>query len=104
MGWRIALLADVLIGPHGAGLAWGAFLAKGRILVELLPYKVWLDEQLCRGADMDSTPMYYYGGLSLMAGLHHVRIVGTPCDGQATYPSLFEELSSWNNARIRVNT
>jgi len=102
--WRLASLADVLVGPHGAGLAWAVFLARGRVLVELMPHMWALAGQLCRGSGMDSTPMYAYGGLALLAGLRHICLIGLPArPDEARARGVFEELASWHVAKVRAN-
>merc|ERR1712232_927480 len=77
----LAALTDVIVGPHGAGLAWAAFLADGRVLVEIMPRMRVLHTQLCNGPAWDATPMYAYGGLSLVVGVRHVCLVGAPLEG-----------------------
>jgi len=101
---NLAALTDVLAGPHGAGLAWAAFLAKGRVLVEIMPRMRVLHTQLCNGPTWDATPMYAYGGLSLVVGVRHVCLVGASYpDGDEGPPSLAREIESWASARIRVD-
>lgn len=109
--WRLASIADVLVGPHGAGLAWAAFMAEGRVLVELMPHMRALDKQLCRrgpsGLPWDATPMYAYGGLCQLMGLRHVCLVGElpHSGGPGGMPQgLAAELATWHSSPIRVST
>ena len=103
---RLASLSDVILGPHGAGLAWSAFMASGRVLVELMPHMRALHSQLCRSSDWGSTPMYAYGGLSLLAGIHHICLLGQAAPG-APSPSpstaLVLELGTWHSSAVRVD-
>ncbi|CAK9028102.1 Kinesin-like protein KIF1C, partial [Durusdinium trenchii] len=107
--WKLASQANILMGAHGAGLAWSAFMHAGSILVELLPFLHVLHDQLCRvgdgedGAAWDSTPMYAYGGLALLTGLHHVCILGLPMPGQQS-GSLGHDLATWWSSDIYVDT
>mmetsp|Transcript_66763 Transcript_66763/g.191878 ORF Transcript_66763/g.191878 Transcript_66763/m.191878 type:complete len:131 (-) Transcript_66763:11-403(-) len=100
-------MADVLVGPHGMGLAWSAFMAEGRVLVELMPHMRALDRQLCRrGASSsrwDATPMYAYGGLAQMMGLRHVCIVGEPLEDGQQGSGLAFELGNWHSSAIRAD-
>ena len=106
--WQLASGADILIGAHGAGLAWSAFMRAGSILIELLPFLHVLHEQLCRverdeQIAWDRTPMYAYGGLALLMGLHHVCILGIPWPAQ-DQGSLGKDLATWWSSSIYVDT
>eukprot|EP00439_Symbiodinium_sp_Y106_P056443 s1321_g7.t3 len=53
----------------------------GSVIIELMPHMQILHQQLCRvqpGETMawDATPMYAYGGLSTLFGLHHACLIG----------------------------
>lgn len=104
--WRVASGARILLGAHGAGLAWAAFMEVGSVLVELMPYMKALHQQLCRVkrgevVAWDATPMYAYGGLALVAQLHHACILGLP--GPGAPQSLGADLATWWSSSILVD-
>ncbi|CAE8606522.1 unnamed protein product, partial [Polarella glacialis] len=102
--WALVSQADVLLGPHGAGLSWAAFMPPGSILVELMPHMQVLNQQLCRSSAWDSTPMYAYGGLALLLGLRHICLVGLPPpDRPVPSPSLGLELGTWWSSDVYVD-
>lgn len=98
---QLAASADILLGPHGAGLAWSAFMKEGRVLIELMPHLRVLDFQLCPSEEWGATPMYAYGGVSLVCGIFHVCLIGAPLTGDPT--SLYLEIGRWNSQTIRVD-
>lgn len=105
--WQLASSANILIGAHGAGLAWGAFMPVGSVIIELMPHMQILHQQLCRvqpGETMawDATPMYAYGGLSTLFGLHHACLIGLPTSPEAARSSLGSELGAWRSDRKSV--
>ena len=91
-------------------------MAAGRALVELMPHMRALDAQLCRrgaaGSVWGATPMYAYGGLSLVAGVRHACLLGRPAPGGgAGAPAfasealavLFHEVGRWHSSQIWVD-
>ena len=107
-GFRLAASSRILLGACGAGLAWSAFMEKGSVLVELLPFMQQLSRQLCRVAPgetvaWDQTPMYAYGGLSKITEMHHVCIIGLPGPNQDRSQSLGMDLNTWVSSNIYVN-
>ncbi|CAE7221370.1 Kif1c, partial [Symbiodinium pilosum] len=106
--WQLASSADILIGAHGAGLAWAAFMPAGSVMIELMPHMQVLHQQLCRvkpGETIawDATPMYAYGGLSALMGLHHICIIGLPTAALPSRPSLGLELGTWWSSDVVAN-
>lgn len=104
---RLAQKTDVFVGPHGAGLAWAAFMEEGRILLEVMPHMRALQSQLCKSFNWQSTPMYAYGGLSQLAGIRHRCLIGSapalvkPSDNY--WLTLFDEVGRWSAAPVHVN-
>jgi len=92
--WLMASSVQVLVGVHGAGLTWSAFLNLPAAVVELHPYaRVYGPGELCLYG-RNATPWHAYGGIAtLVPGLLHLCYLGQPLPGKEYRVS--NELASW---------
>lgn len=101
---QMVSMANVLIGPQGAGLAWSAFLAERSAVVELMTHITWNRRYHCRSPGVDSTPVSYFGSISDLFGHRHFCIVGRPCHpAERDSPSLLHELIDWAERQVCVD-
>lgn len=73
----VASSSDVLVGAHGAGLAWLVVMPRGSAIVEAMPSPLpsWL---ICIGRwdNVRNIRDTIYGGLAHLSGQHHICLAG----------------------------
>lgn len=97
--WLLAASTQVLVGVHGAALAWGAFLSTPAVLIELFPYVPLIGpSELCRPGP-NRTPWHAYGGIAaLVPHLLHFCLLGEAEEG--IHYRIEDEAARWPHSAV----
>ena len=104
--FSVSFESDVLVGAHGAALAW--VLAVQSSLIELVPQ---IGEYLLRCSGLwDSDTFSLFGGLARLAGNHHICLNDNPVNMSSSSKTFSEGITSeelrgvgWRDVRFSVN-
>merc|ERR1712187_468866 len=87
--FALVSVSSLLLGAHGAGLAWLIAMPKGSAVLEAMPLHLPRHVLCVDGWNHPRNLMdTIYGGLAHLSGQHHICLTGNASIAGATVPQL----------------